>query len=238
MRKRKNSSGIPIRYDDGFRAGIASVISTIVGAGVMALSLRVSQNSLLVSLFVALCVMLAGYFLIFLVWTQRLWARTPRDEAARIAAAQFRRGPGPVARMFGFARAEDWAVSSAASALVVAIVAAVIGADAGSLWLPALVFLTAGSAWAVMVFAYGLRYFRMHCAGETIEFDITEEPEFEDFISMAVMITAVGALPAGTPRTRVGLRTVRTHTYIAFGFNALVVAMTVSIVAGFITSAR
>ena len=48
------------------------------------------------------------------------------------------------------------------------------------------------------------------------------------------MVSSIGAMSAGTPRTRAGLRAVRTHTYIAFIFNALVVAMTVSILGSLI----
>lgn len=51
---------------------------------------------------------------------------------------------------------------------------------------------------------------------------------------MAVMVSSVGAMSAGVPRTRAGLTAVRTHTYISFAFNALIVAMAVSLIAGLI----
>ena len=63
---------------------------------------------------------------------------------------------------------------------------------------------TVAASWATVVYAFGLRYFRMHSAG--------------------------------TPRTRLGLTAVRTHTFISFTFNALVVAMAVSLITGFIAA--
>lgn len=108
------------------------------------------------------------------------------------------------------------------------------------LWLPALVVITAATSWATIVYAFALRYFRLNAGGETITFDLAEHatgiPQFIDFVSMSVMVSSVGALSAGTPRTRASLAAVRTHTFIAFGFNALVVAMTVSLVTSLIAS--
>lgn len=49
---------------------------------------------------------------------------------------------------------------------------------------------------------------------------------------MAVMVSSVGAMSAGTPRTRARLSTVRGHTTLAFVFNAFVVSMVGSLVVG------
>lgn len=106
--------------------------------------------------------------------------------------------------------------------------------SAGGLALPVLT--TTAGAWTTVTYAFALRYFRLHAAGERIEFDIDEDPRFLDFVSMAVMVSSVGAMSAGTPRTRAGLSTVRSHTALAFVFNAFVVAMVVSLVAGLIAT--
>ena len=117
-----------------------------------------------------------------------------------------------------------------------AIAAAVYGAGDGGPVLTVVALLTAASAWATVVYAFGLRYLRLHAAGESFAFDIGDEPEFGDFLAMALMISAAGVLTAAAPRTRAGLRAVRTHTVITFVFNAIVVAMTVSLLAGLIAT--
>ncbi len=233
---------LELRYDDGFRAGITTLIT--LPAAVVALCIFAAgadaSHQILPLAFVTLCGVSSGFSVLYLVWTHRVFSRLDDAECARIAAIQFRRGPSRTARVLGFARTVDWAVFAASISLFAAIAATIIGSEfetRDSLWLPALVLLTAGSAWATMVYAFALRYMRLHAGGETIAFDIEERPKFIDFVSMAVMVSSVGALSAGTPRTRAGLGTVRTHTFIAFGFNTLVIAMIVSLVNGFLLSA-
>ena len=229
---------VPLPYDDGFRSAIAATVASVIAiGGAVLLKVLSPDERMIVVLFAGLCLLLTCNALVYIIWTHRLFARGDSADVRRIAAIQERRGPSLMARWLGFARAEDWAVTSALSALIAALAASVIGARDLDLWQPALVIVTAGTAWATMVYAFALRYFRLSAGGERIEFDIEEEPEFIDFVSMAVMISAVGALSGGTPRTRAALSAVRTHTYIAFGFNALVVAMVVSLVSGFITAA-
>lgn len=53
---------------------------------------------------------------------------------------------------------------------------------------------------------------------------------------MPGMISSVGALSGGTPKTRAGLNAARTHTFLGFAFNALVVAMVVSLVTGLVAN--
>lgn len=98
-----------------------------------------------------------------------------------------------------------------------------------------IVILTAAGSWVLMAYSFALRYFRLHAAGESITFGIAEPPEFEDFVTMALLISATGSHSGGTPTTRAGLRAVRAHSIIAFVFNALVIAMIVSLMTGFIS---
>lgn len=229
---------IPLRFDDGFRAGIALLVTSpipVVIAVVVLLREDFGPTDLQL-LFVLMCAMFTGFFLVYLVWSHRVFARSDPQQVTWIAAQQQRRGPSRLSRVLGVARTEDWVIMTAASALIVSITAVAIDGDAGGVWLAVLVLLTTACAWATLVYAYALRYFRLHASGDRIEFDIDEPPAFTDFVSMAVMVSSVGALSAGTPRTRAGLRAVRPHTVVAFAFNALVVAMIVSLVSGFIAA--
>lgn len=180
------------------------------------------------------CAALILSFGAYLIWTHLIYARAPRARLMRIAAAQHRRRPSRLARMLGFDSAENLAISVAFAALAGAVATAVLGGREGGGVLTLLALLTATTAWITVVYAFALRYLRLHAAGEHFRFEIEDEPEFSDFLATALMISSAGALAASSPTSRAGLRAVRTHTVIAFAFNALVIAMTVSLMSGLI----
>lgn len=239
---------VPLRFDDGFRGWIALAATSVLQAAVL-VWIEVAGGGLgenLLILISSVCFTLSVFSIVFVVWTHRIFTGSSGPLAIRVAAEQFRRGPSRASRLLGFGSESTWAMTAAVTALIVAIAAVVIGAAHHTYWLPLLVLLTAGSSWATMVYAFALRYFRLHAGGERFEFLIDEiqgadgvparDPGFIDFVSMSVMVSSVGALSAGEPRTRAGLAAVRTHTFIAFAFNALVVAMTVSLVTSLIAA--
>lgn len=188
-------------------------------------------------LFVALCGALTVFFAVYVWWTHKVFTTVRHADALRIAALQHHRRPGWLARVGGFGSTLDWALGAATIALLVSVAGATLAPHVGAGPLSFLVLTTTAGAWTTVAYAFALRYFRLHAAGERIEFDIDEEPRFIDFVSMAVMVSSVGAMSAGTPRTRAGLSTVRTHTAFAFVFNACVVALVVSLIAGLISTA-
>ena len=190
-----------------------------------------------VLVFSALCASFTLFFAIYLIWTYRVYALGDEAEVLRIAKLQYRQGASGISRAIGMGTAEDWAMSAAITALLVSGAAAILGAREGGFWLPLLVLITVAMAWATVAYAFALRYLRLHAAGESIDFDIAETPMFSDFLSMAVMVSAVAATSAGTPRTRAGLVTMRTQTYISFAFNAIVVAMAVSLITSLVVAA-
>lgn len=223
----------PLRFDDGFRGAIASLPLIPV---LVAVTMRFfTSDTLDPAWFVAaLCAALAVFSLAYLIWTHIVYTRTPPDELASIAARQHNRGPSVLSRWFGMGDTLSWTIASAVASLLAAVSAAVLGRGVGGIGLAVLVLATAAASWASMVCAFALRYFRLNAAGESFVFEIEEEPRFIDFVSMSTMISAVGALSGGSPRSRTGLNVVRTHTFLAFAFNALVVAMVVSLVTGLV----
>ncbi len=240
-RRPRTPRDVPLRFDDNFRGHVASAVSLVVpGAilGYLALTggLPSDTDDTMLVLFLALCGSLTAFFAIYIWWTHKVFTTARHADALRVAALQHRRGPGWLGRMAGFGNTLDWALSAAAIALVVSVSAATFGPHAEAGGMSLLVLATTAGAWTTVTYAFALRYFRLHAAGERIEFDIDEEPRFIDFVSMAVMVSSVGAMSAGTPRTRAGLSTVRGHTALAFVFNAFVVAMVVSLVVGLLTT--
>jgi len=239
-RRRRRRRNAPLRYRDGFRGGVAALATAAIAAvSLLAGDLTRLDSSDAVAL-PALCAGLSLSFLIYVAWTHVVFAGAPAEEVRRIAAEQHGRGAGALAKLLGLGSAESIAMSAAAAALAVALAASVlgVGGEGSSAWLALLVVATAATAWALVAYSFALRYFRQHAAGDRFTFDFEEEPQFTDFLSMAVMISAAGAMSGGTPRSRSGLAVVRAHTLIAFVFNALVVAATVSLLVGLISTPR
>lgn len=219
----------PLAYSDNFRSTLTYVVPPLITFGVA--EIWFGSEWSLTRLFIALCIASVASALSYIVWTHLLFSRTPHERLTEIAAHQQRARTSALLRATGFNNQDpgSLAVGSAVLTIAVAIAAIIVGQAGQSMLLPLLVLATAATSWATMVYAFALKYFRLNAAGERIEFDIDEAPRFGDFVSMSVMVSSIGAMSAGTPRTRKGLATVRTHTCIAFVFNALVVAMTVSI---------
>jgi uncharacterized membrane protein len=234
-RRRASSRAIPLAYDDSVRAGIPLALG-VLGLAIVLVVLATTGSSSRALVAAAGCATLILALGVYLVWTHVLYTNTDPATLARIAAAQHQRRPSALARVFGLSSTENWAISVAVAALAGAIAAAVFGTQEGGLLLAILALGTAVAAWVTVVYAFALRYFRLHAAGEHFTIDITEEPRFEDFITTALMISSAGALSAGAPTTRASLGAVRAHTVIAFGFNALVIAMAVSLMTSFVTT--
>lgn len=232
----RSAREVPLRFDDDFRSGVASAIS--LPFLVIPLVVTGGEETLEpLALLVGACLVFTVFSVVFVGWTHLLFTRTDAARLARIAERQGGQRRSAVSRWFGSGGTVSVTMSVAAGALVVAVAAAVLGSGAGGVWLPVLVLLTVASSWTTMVYAWALRYLRLHASGDTIGFEIEGEPSFSDFISMAAMVSSMGALSAGIPRTRAGLTAVRTHSLIAFAFNALIVAMTVSVLGSLIAAA-
>lgn len=227
---------IPLRYDDGVRGGISLVIG-VVGFAIVAIVTQPASGDFdPVFLASAGCVALIFALSVYLVWTHLLYTKSDPARLARIAETQYRHGPSSIARVLGLSSSENWSVSVAGAALAGSAAAAVMGTQEGGILLTFLALAMAITAWTTVVYAFALRYFRLHSAGERFVFEITEEPHFVDFLTTALMISSAGALSAATPTTRASLSAVRAHTVIAFAFNALVIAMTVSLIASLVTA--
>lgn len=231
MRTRRDHRLYSRIYDDGFRSTIAT------SAGV-ALALPWALPALWTDidrldpadLLTALCALWVGYSVVYLVWTHLLFTRADEAELRRIADIQHHRRPSTLQIALGLGSSGTGTSSAALFALAAAVGTAIVGVDEP--WSLGLVLLTVASSWAAMVYSLALRYLRLDAAGETFRFEIVPSPGFTDFLTMSVMVSAVGSMTPGTPQTRAAMAAVRTHTLYAFVFNAFIVAMTVSLVVG------
>lgn len=234
---RRTAREIPLAYSDNFRS-LFTFLLVPVSAIAAPVLVPLEGREQAAALVAWLCGLAIASGLAYLVWTHVLFSRAPAQRVREIAARQHRKPVGALVRVFGFNQqdAGSTALSSAALTFLVAVATIIIGPQDLGLWLPLLVLATAAVSWATMVYAFALQYLRLDAGGERITFDIDEAPEFADFLSMSVMVSSIGAMSAGTPRTRASLRAARSHTYIAFIFNALAVAMTVSIFGSLVSS--
>lgn len=228
---RRRARTVPLRYDDGFRGTIALLISvpfivpllvTLFGGGARRVGAEVGLIGIALSVF----------SVVYAAWTHRLFSATPPDRLEQIAAEQYRRGPSLLERGMGFAGTVNWAAWAAIAAILVAMMTAIVWYQERSVWLPVIAVVTAASSWVLTVYAFALRYLRLNSAGETIELDIREAPTFSDFLSVATLIATVAALSGGIPRTRPAMKAMRAQSVIAFAFNSVVIATTVSLVIG------
>lgn len=181
----------------------------------------------------AMCTGVALALVIYIIWTHRLFTRTPAAQLTAIFQAQERRGPSLLARSLGIDNTESWSLSAALTALIGSVAAAVYSGQHTGWLLAIIVVFTAVAAWLTVAYAYALRYARVESVTRTFEFDHGEEPVFADFVAMALMISAAGASSVARANTREGMRAMRSHTLIAFAFNALVIAMVVSLITSF-----
>ena len=226
---------VSLRHDDGFR-GAVTMGPAIVAFIVIAVLASPSGSIDRVGLTMIGCGTMILSFGAYLVWTHVVFTRTPPAVLTRIAAAQQERRPSRLSRGLGFDSAENLAISVAFAALAGAVAAAALGGREGGALLALLALLTAATAWVTVVYAFALRYLRLHAAGERFRFAFEDEPEFSDFLATALMISSAGALSASTPTTRASVRAARSHAVIAFTFNALVIAMIVSLITGLVTT--
>ncbi|MGF3054284.1 DUF1345 domain-containing protein [Microbacterium sp. YY-03] len=219
-------------YSDTFRGNVSLVLAlVVVGAAVIWQFATGGEFTTRYS-FTLMCIGLTIFIASYSIWTYRLYASTPQRVLMRIAHRQERSGVTLMSRMLGFGSPGDWALASAVTSLAVAAGATVL--IDGAWWTVPLVLVTVGAAWMSIVITFALRYLRLHAAGQTLKFDIDEEPRFVDFTSMAVMISSVGAMTAATPKTSASLAAVRTHTIVSFFFNAFVIAMVISLLTGLV----
>ncbi len=166
---------------------------------------------------------------LYLIWTHVVFARLTSRRLHRIAAVQGRTRTTLSDALSGIGGASSWSVNAAVTAVVVSILLVLLADRLPHLVAPALAVALAASAWLTMAYAFALRYLRLHATGERLDFVVDGPLRFTDYLSHSLLISTLGG-SAATPRTRGALQAQRTHTVMAFGFNAVVVALTVSLV--------
>lgn len=224
------------RYvSDFLRANVSMVAA--VAAGVVAvllvrsssLDLASGQSPLIVGFLIAWPV----FVVVYLAWTHGAYSshgpRTMRSAAQREARSlrSFWR------RLFGHGGASTWTVTGAFVAVGVTIYLAQTPEFRSNWALIALGLLCVACSWALMVYAFALEYLRLSVSdGDHITLEVSEQPRFTDFLTFAVLLSAMAATVSARITSRRAWTLVRINVLFAFTFNSVIVAMMVSLLFG------
>ena len=92
--------------------------------------------------------------------------------------------------------------------------------------------LTVAASWALMVFSFAQAYLHLEFGrnGEShLEFAVPGEPEFDDFLTLATLVSTMSATTPAQATTRPGWKLIRINVILAFVFNSVIIAMIVSL---------
>lgn len=238
---------IPIRYSDSLRMYVASGVGVIVALVVLfpAMDAQVdrigefdSYASWLRSYLTTVAVEFYIFFWVafsacYLIHTHLAYRGTPPPRLRAVAAAQLEsERSSRLLRIMGMTGAANWSVSAAVVAVVLTVAIATSDTMGDDPRYIILGFATVAVSWLMMVYTYALRYMRLHASGERIDFEVEEELEFGEYLTMAVQISTMAATMGASIRSRAVWRAVREHTLLGFVFNTVIVAMTVSLLFG------
>lgn len=177
------------------------------------------------------------FVVVYLVWTHLTYAgRGPRALVAstRRESELERRW---WTRMLGYGGAASWTLAAAVVAVVVTILIAQDPAYRDDWLYVGLGLLCVACSWALMAYSFALQYLRLDGGRRAdgtrhVQMELEGEPRFADYLTLAVLVSAMAATVSAQIRSREAWSLVRVHVLLAFAFNSVVVAMMVSLLFG------
>ncbi|MGC5628540.1 DUF1345 domain-containing protein [Georgenia sp. Z1344] len=183
--------------------------------------------SLTMPIFLMYWVLFAATHVFF---THRVFTRMSARDLRRFAAVQRRAGRSWWRSVLGESSAESWTVQGGLVAAIGVLTIAQTDQFRTSIWMILLGFAAVAGSWALMVYAYATRYMRLDSGG-ALEFDLLSEPGYRDYLTMSVLTSTMQGSGVRC-RTSGAWSVMRTHSMLAFAFNTVIVAMTVSLLVG------
>lgn len=230
---------------DTARANWSSLLSAIAGIGgtlgIAAASGNLADAEPFVLAINGYLVTWPAFTAIYLVWTHVAYSsRGPRalGTRARREDAVHRRW---WSALIGYGGAASWTLMAAVAAVFVTVLISQDPQFRGELLYVALGLLSVASSWALMVYAFALQYLRLEAgrqesADHHIEMKVEGDAQFEDYLTLAILLSTMAATVSANIRTREAWSLVRTNVIFAFTFNSVIVAMVVSFLLGSLTS--
>nr|WP_232483291.1 DUF1345 domain-containing protein [Brevibacterium yomogidense] len=161
------------------------------------------------------------------------WAYVRLDSARlhAVCAAQHRAPVRWWHSALGSSSAESWTMSAATVAACLTILIATTGMLRDSVLMILLGFGTVAGSWAMMVYSFALRYARIRASGQRMDIPVEDAPVFGDFLAQSIFVsTMIGGY--ALLHTREAWTAQRSHTVLAFAFNTVIVAMSVTLLFG------
>ena len=218
------------------RYGVSSVAAAVLAVLAIAVFLRdVFAEGIGITLIVYYLVYWVLYVAFFCGWTILYLSKRKPNELADYALAEERTGQKRWVRWMGIKGAANLASIGAFAAISVAIVLSRIDYFREDWrWLVLAGVAVVGS-WTFMVMVYAAEYLELDYAARAGEreplfrFPYAGKPLFEDYVTLALMNSVMGAALPAEPTNRLAWRKLRTNAGFAFTFNTMILAMVISV---------
>ncbi len=225
---------------------MSSVVAALAAVGAMLLLTRVGDvgistvTEVVVTTFVFIYPV---YAVVYVGWSTWAYSRLDAARLHDVAAAEHRAEQRPLYRTLGMTGTVNTTLTAAVVAVVVTIGIAQSPAFRSQQLYLLLGLLTVASAWALMVFAFAQAYVRLVAragrgdgAGAPIRFPFDDRPRFGDYLTLTLLMSTMAATVSAEISTRPAWRLVRANVLVAFVFNTVIIAMTVSLLFGSIAA--
>ncbi|GAA1165055.1 hypothetical protein CGLAUT_11610 [Corynebacterium glaucum] len=172
------------------------------------------------------------YIGIYVWWTIRMLRACTIEELRAYARRESRVSEKRWVRWSGTKGAATITITAAIVALAMSIMVARIPWSRHDPIMLTLAALTAVLSWAHLVVAYATSYLELDLGGDERQFNFehTDEPLFDDYLTLATTTSTMGSASPAVPITREGWNRFRANKIVAFAFNTLVIAVVVAMV--------
>lgn len=211
-------------------AGVAAGLGAVLLAGVD----RDDPTSFAVVTYLAFWPV---FVVVYLVWTHLTYARRGPRALVQSSRRESELGRRWWNRLLDYGGASSWTLSAAVVAVVVTVLIAQDPAFRRDWLYVGVGLLCVACSWALMAYAFALQYLRLDSERRAdgtrhVVMELEGDPRFTDYLTLAVLLSAMAATVSAQIRSREAWSLVRAHVLLAFMFNSVVVAMMVSLLFG------
>lgn len=223
---------------DHFRAWVTSAVTTVLAVAVV-----VSVPSLTSSFssgdwrgsVTTVVIIYPVYCALYVTWGIMSYVSKDADRLREIGVQEQRASTRWWNRIAGMSGTANITITAAITAVVVTVIIAQTPEFRGQSAYLVLGLLTVASSWVLVVYSFAQSYMRIAAQDgkETaIRFPFSEDPQFGDYVTLAVLVSTMAATVSAEFTSRAGWRLVRANVVVAFSFNSVIIAMMVSLLFG------
>ncbi|MGO3152495.1 MAG: DUF1345 domain-containing protein [Galactobacter sp.] len=226
------------------RANWSVAVATAVGA-VAAWILAVTRGpvgdreeaSLIIDFYM---IMWVSFTAVYLVWTHLAYSRRGPQELRVSARTEQQRGRRVLMRVMGYGGPSSWTMGGAIVAIIITLWIAQSPSHREQPFYIIMGIVIVACSWALMAYGFALEYLRLAMGSSDevnhLELAVEDGARFGDYLTLAVMASAMGSTDIARVRSRTAWTVVRTNVILGFAFNSVIVAMMVSLLIGGLSS--